>query len=138
MLDAQDLVKSYPSAGRRLEVLRGVSLQVAARESVALTGESGSGKSTLLQALTQSEVFIEDKLFATLDPVSRRLRFPRDREVIITDTVGFIRDLPPALVTAFRATLEELADASLRDGMLRVEFATPASRRSSSSSADTN
>ena len=52
-------------------------------------------------------------MFATLDPVSRRLRFPRDREVIITDTVGFIRDLPPDLVTAFRATLEELSDASV-------------------------
>ena len=52
-------------------------------------------------------------MFATLDPVSRRLRFPREREVIITDTVGFIRDLPTDLITAFRATLEELADASL-------------------------
>ncbi|HIF99256.1 MAG TPA: GTPase HflX, partial [Myxococcales bacterium] len=59
------------------------------------------------------EVFVEDKLFATLDPVSRRLRFPRDREVIITDTVGFIRDLPADLMTAFRATLEEMRDASL-------------------------
>jgi GTP-binding protein HflX len=52
-------------------------------------------------------------MFATLDPVSRRLRFPREREVIITDTVGFIRDLPQELVTAFQATLEELGDASL-------------------------
>ena len=56
---------------------------------------------------------MEDKLFATLDPTSRRLRFPRDREVIITDTVGFIRDLPKDLVAAFSATLEELADADL-------------------------
>ena len=56
---------------------------------------------------------IEDKMFATLDPVSRRLRFPREREVIITDTVGFIRDLPQDLVAAFHATLEELRDASL-------------------------
>ena len=56
---------------------------------------------------------IEDKMFATLDPVSRRLRFPREREVIITDTVGFIRDLPADLVAAFHATLEELRDASL-------------------------
>jgi GTP-binding protein HflX len=63
--------------------------------------------------LTHSDVFIEDKMFATLDPVSRRLRFPREREVIITDTVGFIRDLPADLVAAFHATLEELGDASL-------------------------
>jgi GTP-binding protein HflX len=58
-------------------------------------------------------VLVENKLFATLDPTSRRLRFPEEREVIITDTVGFIRDLPPDLVNAFRATLEELDDASL-------------------------
>jgi GTP-binding protein HflX len=58
-------------------------------------------------------VLVADRMFATLDPTSRRLRFPREREVIVTDTVGFIRDLPPDLVTAFRATLEEIADASL-------------------------
>ena len=80
---------------------------------LSIVGYTNAGKSTLLQALTQSEVFVEDKLFATLDPVSRRLRFPRDREVIITDTVGFIRDLPADLMTAFRATLEEMRDARL-------------------------
>jgi GTP-binding protein HflX len=76
-------------------------------------GYTNAGKSTLLRALTKSDVLIEDKMFATLDPTSRRLRFPREREVIITDTVGFIRDLPPDLVAAFRATLEELNDADL-------------------------
>jgi hypothetical protein len=65
------------------------------------------------RTLTQAEVLVEDKLFATLDPTSRRLRFPAEREVIITDTVGFIRDLPEDLVAAFHATLEELADADL-------------------------
>jgi GTP-binding protein HflX len=80
---------------------------------LSIVGYTNAGKSTLLQALTQSEVHIEDKMFATLDPVSRRLRFPREREVIITDTVGFIRDLPQDLVAAFHATLEELRDASL-------------------------
>jgi GTP-binding protein HflX len=80
---------------------------------LSIVGYTNAGKSTLLQALTQSEVHIEDKMFATLDPVSRRLRFPREREVIITDTVGFIRDLPEDLVAAFHATLEELRDASL-------------------------
>jgi GTPase len=80
---------------------------------LSIVGYTNAGKSTLLNALTHSEVLAEDKLFATLDPTSRRLRFPRDREVIITDTVGFIRDLPPDLVNAFRATLEELTDADL-------------------------
>ena len=80
---------------------------------LSIVGYTNAGKSTLLNALTGSEVLVEDKLFATLDPTSRRLRFPRDREVIVTDTVGFIRDLPPDLVTAFRATLEELGDADL-------------------------
>ena len=80
---------------------------------VSIVGYTNAGKSTLLNALTRSDVLAEDKLFATLDPTSRRLRFPEEREVIITDTVGFIRDLPPDLVNAFRATLEELDDASL-------------------------
>jgi GTPase len=80
---------------------------------ISIVGYTNAGKSTLLNALTQSEVLVEDKLFATLDPTSRRLRFPEEHEVIITDTVGFIRDLPKDLVAAFRATLEELEDASL-------------------------
>jgi GTP-binding protein HflX len=80
---------------------------------LSIVGYTNAGKSTLLKALTKSSVHIEDKMFATLDPVSRRLRFPREREVIITDTVGFIRDLPEDLAAAFHATLEELRDASL-------------------------
>ena len=80
---------------------------------LSIVGYTNAGKSTLLRALTKTDVHVADQMFSTLDPVSRRLRFPREREVIITDTVGFIRDLPPDLVTAFRATLEELADASL-------------------------
>lgn len=80
---------------------------------ISIVGYTNAGKSTLLNALTKSTVLAEDKLFATLDPTSRRLRFPREHEVIITDTVGFIRDLPKDLVAAFRATLEELEDASL-------------------------
>lgn len=80
---------------------------------VSIVGYTNAGKSTLLNALTQSDVFTEDLLFATLDTATRRLRFPLDREVIITDTVGFIRDLPPSLMGAFRATLEELEDADL-------------------------
>ncbi len=80
---------------------------------LSIVGYTNAGKSTLLRALTKSDVHVEDKMFATLDPASRRLRFPRDREVIVTDTVGFIRDLPKDLVSAFHATLEELREADL-------------------------
>ena len=90
---------------------------------LSIVGYTNAGKSTLLRALTRTEVHVADQMFATLDPTSRRLRFPREREVIITDTVGFIRDLPPDLVTAFRATLEELVDASVL--LHVVDAATP-------------
>jgi len=80
---------------------------------ISIIGYTNTGKSTLLNALTQSSVLTENLLFATLDPKSSRLRFPRDREAIITDTVGFIRDLPKELASAFRATLEELDEANL-------------------------
>lgn len=80
---------------------------------ISIIGYTNAGKSTLLNTLTKSKILTENRLFATLDPTSRRLRFPRDTEAIITDTVGFIRDLPKDLVTAFRATFEELKDADL-------------------------
>src|SRR5690606_13111298 len=80
---------------------------------VAIVGYTNAGKSTLLNTVTGAEVIAENKLFATLDPTVRRIRFPEDREVVLLDTVGFIRDLPPALVQAFSATLEEVADADL-------------------------
>ncbi len=80
---------------------------------IAICGYTNAGKSTLLNGLTEGDALAENKLFATLDPISRRLRFPQEREVIITDTVGFIRDLPKELVAAFRATLEEMDDADL-------------------------
>ena len=80
---------------------------------VALVGYTNAGKSTLLNALTRSEVLSADKLFATLDPATRRLRFPRERELVLADTVGFIRNLPKELMEAFRATLEELEAADL-------------------------
>jgi GTP-binding protein HflX len=95
---------------------------------IAICGYTNAGKSTLLNALTArpdrevgpsgivtrgGNAIAADKLFATLDPISRRLRFPQEREVVITDTVGFIRDLPEELVAAFRATLEEMEDADL-------------------------
>ena len=94
---------------------------------VSIVGYTNAGKSTLLNALTGGEVRAADQLFVTLDPTSRRLRFPREREVVITDTVGFIADLPHDLVAAFRATLEELADADLL--LHVVDAADPALER---------
>ncbi len=80
---------------------------------ISIVGYTNAGKSTLLNTLTKSKITAEDKLFATLDPSSRRLKFPRDIEVIITDTVGFIQNLPDELMEAFHATLEELEDADI-------------------------
>jgi GTP-binding protein HflX len=80
---------------------------------LSIIGYTNAGKSTLFNALTHASVLSEDRLFATLDPTSRRLRFPREREVIITDTVGFIKNLPKNLLEAFKATLEELEEADL-------------------------
>ncbi|MFY9554081.1 MAG: GTPase HflX [Blastocatellia bacterium] len=80
---------------------------------ISIVGYTNAGKSTLLNALTASTVAAEDRMFATLDPTSRRLRLPRDQEVIINDTVGFIRDLPQDLITAFRATLEEMESSDV-------------------------
>ncbi|MEJ2658140.1 MAG: GTPase HflX [Desulfobacterales bacterium] len=80
---------------------------------ISIIGYTNAGKSTLLNTLTKSRVSAENRLFATLDPSSRRLKFPKDIEVIITDTVGFIKNLPKDLMVAFRATLEELESADL-------------------------
>ncbi len=80
---------------------------------ISLVGYTNAGKSTLLNTLTDSKVYAEKKMFATLDPTSRRLRLPIEQEIIINDTVGFIRDLPETLVAAFRATLEEISDSDL-------------------------
>ncbi|MEE9280554.1 MAG: GTPase HflX [Myxococcota bacterium] len=88
---------------------------------LSIVGYTNAGKSTLLNRMTNSEVRVEDKLFATVDPSSRRLRFPRERDVIVTDTVGFIRDLPPDLIAGFKATLEEIREGRV---LLHVVDAT--------------
>jgi GTP-binding protein HflX len=80
---------------------------------VSLVGYTNAGKSTLLNSLSGANVFVEDKLFATLDPTTRRIMLPNHEEVLVSDTVGFIQKLPVNLVTAFRATLEEVAEADL-------------------------
>jgi len=80
---------------------------------VALVGYTNAGKSTIFNALSRADVLARDELFSTLDPTTRRLTLPDKRVVLLTDTVGFIKKLPPTIVTAFRATLEELSQASL-------------------------
>jgi len=81
--------------------------------TVALVGYTNAGKSTLFNALTDASVYVEDQLFATLDPTVRRLQLPNGREVVLADTVGFIRDLPHELIAAFRSTLQEAREADL-------------------------
>ncbi len=88
---------------------------------IAIVGYTNSGKSTLLNQLSDADVYIADMLFATLDPTTRRVRMPGGREVLFTDTVGFIQKLPPDIVAAFRATLEEITEADL---LLHVVDAT--------------
>ncbi len=80
---------------------------------VALVGYTNAGKSTLLNALCRTDVLADERLFATLDPTTRRLTLPDNKAILVTDTVGFIRKLPPTIISAFRATLEELSEASL-------------------------
>ncbi|SFM36168.1 GTP-binding protein HflX [Gracilibacillus orientalis] len=80
---------------------------------IAVVGYTNAGKSTLFNSLTKSDSLYEDKLFATLDPLSRRMKLPSNLEVLLTDTVGFIQDLPTALIAAFRSTLEEVREADL-------------------------
>jgi len=105
--------------GEALELVRKQRKQRKSRRDrkdlpvISIIGYTNAGKSTLLNTLTKSSVLAESRMFATLDPSSRRLKFPRDIEVIITDTVGFIKNLPKDLMVAFRATLEELESADL-------------------------
>jgi GTP-binding protein HflX len=99
-------IKHQREGRRRRRGLRGTPV-------ISIIGYTNAGKSTLLNTLTHSHIGAKNRLFETLDPSSRRLRFPKEREVIITDTVGFIRNLPKSLMEAFASTLEELHDADL-------------------------
>ncbi|HEX3015068.1 MAG TPA: GTPase HflX [Desulfobacteria bacterium] len=117
--DRRHITRRIGELERELEkVKRHRALQRSGRKSVplplvSLVGYTNAGKSSLLNALTDADVLAEDKLFATLDPITRRLSLPPKREVLLTDTVGFIRKLPHHLVAAFRATLEEVVQADL-------------------------
>ena len=98
------------SRGRRERRRRRVSEGIPI---ISIVGYTNAGKSTLLNTITQSKTLSEDKLFATLDTATRRIRFPEERNAVLTDTVGFIRSLPPDLMRAFKSTLEEMEDADL-------------------------
>ena len=107
--DIEEQIKAIAKS-RNLHRMRRKESQIPL---VALVGYTNAGKSTLLNKLTGSEVFAEDKLFATLDPTTRHLVLPEKQEILLTDTVGFIQKLPHTLVTAFHATLEEVQEADL-------------------------
>ena len=116
LIELRNVEKAFEYRGGQTFALRQITFDIESGEFVTIMGPSGAGKSTLLNALTDAGVFVEDRLFATLDTSTRRLRFPSEREVIITDTVGFLRDLPKGLVGAFKATLEEANQATLLVG----------------------
>ena len=118
-VDRREIGKRIAHLKHELEEVRKHRAQYRRRRSeeaipvIALVGYTNAGKSTLLNALTGSDVYAADQLFATLDPTTRRIKLPGGREVLATDTVGFIQKLPTTLVAAFRATLEEIAEADL-------------------------
>jgi GTP-binding protein HflX len=98
---------------RKQRALRREARNAVPLGMIALVGYTNAGKSTLFNALSQAEVVVSSRMFATLDPTIRAIRLPSNRRALISDTVGFIRDLPQGLLTAFRATLEEVQEAAL-------------------------
>jgi GTP-binding protein HflX len=118
-VDRRDIGRRIAHLRKQLEKVRAHRSRYRARRkraaipTVALVGYTNAGKSTLLNRLSNANVLVADKLFATLDPTTRRVELPEGRQVLFTDTVGFIQKLPTTLVAAFQATLEEIADADL-------------------------
>jgi GTP-binding protein HflX len=106
-------LKEQTEAIRKHRALYRQKRQKSGIPVVALVGYTNAGKSTLLNALCQADIYADNRLFATLDPTTRRLALPGSKVILLTDTVGFIRKLPPTIISAFRATLEELTEASL-------------------------
>jgi GTP-binding protein HflX len=118
-VDRRDIGRRIAHLRKQLEKVRAhrsryrAQRKRAAIPTVALVGYTNAGKSTLLNRLSDANVLVADKLFATLDPTTRRVELPEGRQVLFTDTVGFIQKLPTTLVAAFQATLEEIAEADL-------------------------
>lgn len=118
-VDRREISRKITKLKEELELVRQHRSRHRARRRktgipvVALVGYTNAGKSTLLNAISDSDVYVADQLFATLDPTTRRVSLPSGRQILITDTVGFIQKLPPTLIAAFRATLEEIREADL-------------------------
>ncbi|MDP9337912.1 MAG: GTPase HflX [Acidobacteriota bacterium] len=106
-------IKSGIDDVRKQRALRREARNAVPLGTIALVGYTNAGKSTLFNALSRAEVLVSARMFATLDPTIRAVRLPSNRRVLVSDTVGFIRDLPKSLLTAFRATLEEVQEAAL-------------------------
>jgi GTP-binding protein HflX len=106
-------IKEAIETVRRQRTTRRRARQAVPLGMIALVGYTNAGKSTLFNALTHAEVLTSPQMFATLDPTIRAVRLPSRRRVLLSDTVGFLRDLPPDLIAAFRATLEEVQEAAL-------------------------
>ena len=111
--DRVSKIKSAIEDVRKQRALRREARNAVPLGTIALVGYTNAGKSTLFNALSSAEVLVSSRMFATLDPTIRALRLPSNRRVLVSDTVGFIRDLPKGLLTAFRATLEEVQEAAL-------------------------
>jgi GTP-binding protein HflX len=111
--DRVSKIKATIDEVRKQRALRREARNAVPLGTIALVGYTNAGKSTLFNALSRAEVLVSSKMFATLDPTIRALRLPSNRRVLVSDTVGFIRDLPKDLMTAFRATLEEVQEAAL-------------------------
>jgi GTP-binding protein HflX len=106
-------IQSSINEVRKQRALRREARNAVPLGTVALVGYTNAGKSTLFNALSRAEVLVSSRMFATLDPTVRAIRLPSNRRILVSDTVGFIRDLPKGLITAFRATLEEVQEAAL-------------------------
>lgn len=116
---------------RKTRALHREQRRSASISTVAIVGYTNAGKSTLLNTLTRANVLVEDKLFATLDPTLRRLKLPSKREILISDTVGFIQRLPHQLIAAFKATLEEVLEADLHLHIIDISHPQVESQRAS-------
>jgi GTPase len=111
--DRVSKIKAAIEEVRKQRALRREARNAVPLGTIALVGYTNAGKSTLFNALSRAEVLVSSRMFATLDPTIRAIRLPSNRRVLLSDTVGFIRDLPKGLLTAFRATLEEVQEAAL-------------------------